>query len=543
MSGSAGKRSSKKIMISKMTAILIASQKWLQMERFAERYPSAMLPLMDRPFIQHVMETLVNQGCNRFEVVLGHLPETLEALLGDGNRWGVDIRYHLVRRPDRPYRPLKLLGERPEMNHPALLVHADRLVRADIIGSKPSSPADGPVLYCFGDDTAPSSQSQRQWSGWAWLTRDCLAGVPEDSDENQLKAFLEEHAGSRIEAADRFKPLSVQSGGDLVASHRGVLAQKKSGLMVRGIEVEEAVWLARNVSLHPTARLIPPLYIGENCRIARGVRIGPDAVIGHNCVLDEKSTVSRSVVFPGSYVGEALELSDAIVDKNCLINVRVGSEITIREDFILGSLADKQLRRGWNRILSQATAILLLLPALPIIAILALYIKLRRSGTVFTTGGPVVRLPAGSDPASWKTFALVSLYGTETASEKNGPTLDPDPNKTAGPPAGWRHFFLIFLPALINIARGDLRFAGVPPRTAQEIENLPRDWQALYLKSKPGIVTETMVHFGSRASRDEMYSAEAVYSVSSGLKHDLRLLARYTGQVFGLMPRPGEQQK
>ena len=38
-----------------ITAILIASQKWLQMERFAERYPAAMLPLMDRPFFQHVM--------------------------------------------------------------------------------------------------------------------------------------------------------------------------------------------------------------------------------------------------------------------------------------------------------------------------------------------------------------------------------------------------------------------------------------------------------------------------------------------------------
>jgi hypothetical protein len=501
-----------------------------------------MLPLMDRPFIQHVMETLVNRGCNRFEVVLSHLPETLETLLGDGKRWGVDIRYHLVPRPDRPYRPLKLLGDEPQ-NHPILLVHADRLVQADIIGSKPSSPADGPVLYCFGDDTAPSGQSQRQWSGWAWLTRECLAGIPEDSDENQLQAFLEEHAGSRIEAADRFKPLSVQSGGDLIASHLGVLTKKNSGLMMRGREIEEAVWLARNVSLHPTARLIAPLYIGENCRIARGVRIGPDAVIGHNCVLDEKSTVSRSVVFPGSYVGEALELSDAIVDKNCLINVRVGSEITIREDFILGSLAEKQLRRGWNQIASQLTAILLLLPALPIIAILALYFKLKGSGSVFTNGGPVVRLPAGSDPASWKTFALISLYGTQPASVKNGSASDPDPNKTPGPPVGWRHFFLIFLPALINIARGDLRFVGVPPRAAQEIENLPRDWRALYLKSKPGIVTETMVHFGSRASLDEMYSAEAVYSVSSGLKHDLRLLARYTGQVLGLMPRPGEQQK
>jgi len=513
-----------------MIAILIASQKWLQMESLSERYPSPMLPLMDRPFIQHVMETLVNQGCNRFEVVLSHLPEKLEALLGDGKRWGVDIRYHLVPRPDRPYRPLKLISDRPD-THPILLAHADRLVQADIIASMPCSSADGPVLYCFGDDTAPTGRPQLKWSGWAWLPPECLADIPGDSDETRLQAYLKQNAGSRIEAADRFKPLSVQSCGDLMAAHLGVLAKKKSGLMVRGREVEKAVWLARNVSLHPTARLIPPLYIGENCRIAKGVQIGPEAVIGHDCVLDEKSTVSRSVVFPGSYVGEALELSEAIVDKNCLINVRVGSEITIREDFILGSLAEKQLRRGWNQIVSQVTAILLLLPALPLIACLALYLKLRRCDRIFATR-PAVRLPADSDPASWKKFALITLYA-------KAPASDPDPNRTAGPSAGWRHFFFVFLPSLINIVRGELRFVGVPPRSAEEIQNLPRDWRALYLKSKPGIVTETMVNWGSRAGRDEMYSAEAVYAVSSGLKHDLGLLIRYFGQILGVVPLPG----
>jgi NDP-sugar pyrophosphorylase family protein len=519
-------------MTDKITAILIASQKWLQMERFAERYPAAMLPLMDRPFIQHVMESLVNRGCSRFEVVVCHRPEKLETLLGDGKRWGVDIRYHLVPRPDRPYRPLKLLGEQPE-KHPVLLVHADRLVQGDIIASKPSSPADSPVLYCFRDAAAC------KWSGWAWLTRECLADIPEASDENQLQAFLEKHTGGRIEDADRFKPFSVQSCDDLIAAHRDVLARKTSGLMGRASEVDEAVWLARNVSLHPTARLVPPLYIGENCRIARGVQIGPDAVIGHNCVLDEKSTVSRSVIFPGSYVGEALELSDALVDKNCLVNVRVGSEITIREDFILGSLAEKQLRRGWNRIFSQVTGILLLLPALPVMAGLALYFKPRRPGRIFATR-PAVRLPADLDPLSWQTFAPVSLCNAEPAGPEKDPAPDPEPDRLAGPSADWRHLFFVFLPALINVARGELRFVGVPPRTAQEVENLPRDWRALYLKSKPGIVTEAMINFGSRASRDEMYSAEAVYSVTSGLKHDLRLLARYGGQILGLMPRPGK---
>ena len=108
-----------------------------------------------------------------------------------------------------------------------------------------------------------------------------------------------------------------------------------------------------------------------------------------------------------------------------------------------------------------------------------------------------------------------------------------------GAQAGWRHFFFAFLPALINIARGELRFAGVPPRSVEEIQGLPRDWRALYLKSKPGIVTETMVKFGTGATQDEMYSAEAVYSVSAGLKHDLGLLARYFGQILGLLPLPG----
>jgi hypothetical protein len=127
-------------MTDKITAILIASQKWLQMERFAERYPAAMLTLMDRPFIQHVMETLVNRGCSRFEVVVSHRPEKLETLLGDGNRWGADIRYHLVPRPDRPYRPLKLLGKRPEM-YPVLLGIAMRTIRSLPAGLSANGPA------------------------------------------------------------------------------------------------------------------------------------------------------------------------------------------------------------------------------------------------------------------------------------------------------------------------------------------------------------------------------------------------------------------
>ena len=45
-----------------MNAVVIATRKAPEMDRLAERYPAALLPLFDRPFIQHVVEYLAGQG-------------------------------------------------------------------------------------------------------------------------------------------------------------------------------------------------------------------------------------------------------------------------------------------------------------------------------------------------------------------------------------------------------------------------------------------------------------------------------------------------
>ena len=99
-------------------------------------------------------------------------------------------------------------------------------------------------------------------------------------------------------------------------------------------EVEPGIWLSRNINLHPTAHLIPPVYIGQDCRIDKGVFLGPNAIIGHNCVIDSDSTITESVIFSGSYVGQGLELSQVMVDRNRLINTHMGTDITIVDDFI-----------------------------------------------------------------------------------------------------------------------------------------------------------------------------------------------------------------
>jgi NDP-sugar pyrophosphorylase family protein/lipopolysaccharide/colanic/teichoic acid biosynthesis glycosyltransferase len=484
-----------------------------------------------------------------FDFILSHLPQKIEHLLGNGARWGSRFRFHLARDASRPYNMLKTLSgadanntnDKNNTNGSILLAHADRLPQLpDQLNIQMGQSA---VLYCLHNTSVSSenvrrsaslskarseiSRSQRQtgglsddaqegyeWTGWAWLSNHFIAALPGDLDEAAFESHLMQAAFRENAVIEVPRVLSVRSYEKLLAAHAVLLAKEFPGLMLHGQEAEPGIWLSRNVSLHPTAELIAPVYIGENCRIGMGTQLGPNAVIGHNCVLDARCIVTDSVIFPGSYVGEALGLENVIVDKNLLVNARLGAAVPVADDFILGSLSDNQLRAGVNRWLSRFAAWVLLAISWPILLATVVYLKLARRGPVLVKR-ECVRLPAPANEAQWRTFQLRS-FQTE-------------PGQGNGRLSG---LFLRFLPALINVAKGELSFVGVRPRSKGEAKLLSHDWQALYLHSKAGIVTEADVLYGAHPDEDELYSAEAFYSAAAGMGHDAKLMLSYAGQLL-----------
>lgn len=508
-----------------VTAVIIATSRLREMKFLDDNYPASMAPTMDRPFIQHVVEFLVNSGIRSIHVLLSHFPEAVEGLLGDGKRWGVSVRYHLSKEAARPYRLLGII--RDELGSgPVLLVHSDRLILADITGSRPVGGEDGVTLFCTEEKGNKGQTVTPVWSGWAWVGSTVYGEISAEADEKDLFAYLMSLPGEKKRFVTVPEPLSVRTCKDLLETHQRLLAKERTDLLMGGREVEEGVWLSRNVRIDPGARLKAPLYIGENCSIGKGVQIGPDTVVGAGCVMGEKSVISSSIIFPGSYVGEGLEIVESIVDRNMLVNVRFGSEVAISEDFILGSLSDRKIRMTLNRMISRIAAGVLILLFSPLFAS-AVFFSRWKSRNMFGVK-TVVMIPALPNRALWKTFDLFSFAGNRVSSGKSAVPEAP----------GFRGFFLNFLPGLINVVRGELRFVGVMPRTAEEIDRLPEEWKAIYLKSKPGLVTEAMIRFGRAITDDELYSAEAVYTVSAGFLYDLRLLAKYFGRIFGLVPPP-----
>src|SRR5262249_45091421 len=164
----------------------------------------------------------------------------------------------------------------------------------------------------------------------------------------------------------------------------------------------------RMVDAPPIPTPPPPVYTGENCSIDAAARLGPDAVIGKDCLLDDHCTVANSVVFPGNYIGQALVLEDVIVDERLLINARLGVAVPVADDRLIAPVSTGQVRKVTSRTLARLAALALLLLTSPVLLLTALGLRLFRRGPVFHRQ-EVVRLPALPAERSWRAYKLLSF--------------------------------------------------------------------------------------------------------------------------------------
>jgi lipopolysaccharide/colanic/teichoic acid biosynthesis glycosyltransferase/carbonic anhydrase/acetyltransferase-like protein (isoleucine patch superfamily) len=310
--------------------------------------------------------------------------------------------------------------------------------------------------------------------------------------------------------------ISFRSGAELLVSQRRLMRGEFAGLQIGGRQSEKGVWISRNVSIHPTASLQAPVYIGPNCRIGQGSRVGPCAVISENCILDSLSSVENSVIASGTYIGRGLELNQVLVDRNLLVNVKIGTSFTASETFLLSGLMGHTRYRPLQRIVSFLGALTLFIVFLPAAVLIYFYMTVSRSGALYFERA--VSIPADDNPSSWREYFIPRFFQYRPEQ-----------------PTRWALFFFQFWPGLLSVIHGDLLLVGLQPRTRAAVCGLPNDWKSLYLKARAGLITEAFVMFGDCATEDEVYTAEAYYSATETTRHDLKLAFLYLRNLI-LMP-------
>ncbi|GAB4455800.1 MAG: hypothetical protein OHK0029_12490 [Armatimonadaceae bacterium] len=474
-----------------------------------DRYAAPLLPLVDRAFLQHLVEYLVDRGITHIDFVVSHLPDRVEHLLGNGTRWGAAFTHHPAPDAAGVYSLLPLLESGAADS--VLLVHGDRLPRVDP-GSLAATGSPTVVLTEAGD-----------WTGWAMVPGTLLPQLASCASETDLAGMLRSlPAVQNVTAPEMLDARSLET---LLQAQQIVAANRFPGLLRTGRAVSgegdtagDTIRTARGASVHPGARLIAPVFIGENSQIGAGCVIGPNAVVSDHCTVGERTVLENMLLLPGSFVGEGLELRDAVIERNRLVSVRHGESLTVTDSFLLGDLSHNPTVFWWRRVRSQAAGAALLMVFLPFLFLTALLLRLFRSGPLLFRHEYLI-LPTTADTRDWHTYNVWSFC--------------PDPRQASG----FRHLTQVFLPGLLAVASGRLALVGVTPRTRDQVSALPRDYRAVYLNGSAGLISETWLSFENLATVEDEMLIESFYSVSATPMYDARLVGRYLGKCLSVNQR------
>lgn len=111
-----------------LTAVVMAGGYGTRLSPLTEELPKPMLPVGDRPLLELIIEQLRQAGIRRVNLATHYEGEIIARHFGDGQDFGVEIRYV---KEDQPLGTAGALGLLDAADYPLLVINGDILTRVD----------------------------------------------------------------------------------------------------------------------------------------------------------------------------------------------------------------------------------------------------------------------------------------------------------------------------------------------------------------------------------------------------------------------------
>ena len=326
-----------------MQALILAGGEGTRLRPLTSTVPKPVVPLVDRPFIQFMLDWLRSHGVDDVVMSCGHLADGVRNVLGDGADFGVRLRYVEEPRPLGTGGALKhaesLLDER------FLMLNGDVLTDIDITSQLRRHEATGArgtlALYPVED---PSAYGLVRLDDAGAVTEFVEKPSADQIDTNNISAGVYVLERSVLELLAPGQPASIEREvfpelvGHGLYGHvsRGYwmdigtperYLQATFDILEGNVATEVAArmgnaYVCIEDGVENSGRVIPPALVESGCRIAADARVGADVVLEQGVTVGERTTIERSVVLRGATIGAGCTLRGCIIGAGATIGDR-----------------------------------------------------------------------------------------------------------------------------------------------------------------------------------------------------------------------------
>jgi len=347
-----------------MKAVVMAGGEGSRLRPLTIGRPKPMVPIVNRPVMEHILLLLKQHGITEVVVTLQYLANVIQTYFGDGSQLGMHIEYTIEDVP------LGTAGSVKQAQHlltePFVVISGDAITDYDLSAiiehhrkmgamatltlARVPNPLEYGVVITNDDGTVRQFMEKPSWSEIFSDTVNtgiyvldpkvlnyCPTSQPFDFSQDLFPILMRNNDPIYGYIAEGYW-CDIGNLEEYARASRDMLEGKVKMaapgtlLPTPGAPGAAPIWVGERVDIAPDARLVGPLYLGDEVKIGPGAEIIGPSVIRDNTIVDRRATIDRSILWRSCYLGERAEVRGALLCRQ----VSVKSNAVIFEGAVIG---------------------------------------------------------------------------------------------------------------------------------------------------------------------------------------------------------------
>jgi mannose-1-phosphate guanylyltransferase len=337
-----------------MKAMILAAGKGTRVRPITHTTPKPMIPILQKPVMEFLLELLREHGFDEIMVNVSHLAEEIENYFRDGQRFGVQIAYSFEGRIEEG----ELIGEalgsagglkriqdfQPFFDDTFVVLCGDALIDLDLSEAVRRHKQKGAMASLIARRVPMEEVSSYgvvvtdpEGRVLSFQEKPAVAEAASDMINTGIYIFEPEvfdfiPSGEPFDIGSDLFPRLVEAGAPFYAlpmefewvdigkvpdywqAIRSVLQGDVRQVQIPGKEVRPGVFTGLNVAANWDRITVQgPIYVGGMSRIEDGATIIGPAMIGPSCHICAGATIDNSIIFDYSRIGPGVRLVEKLV--------------------------------------------------------------------------------------------------------------------------------------------------------------------------------------------------------------------------------------
>jgi UDP-N-acetylglucosamine diphosphorylase/glucosamine-1-phosphate N-acetyltransferase len=333
-----------------LKAVILAAGEGSRMRPLSYTRPKVMLPIANKPILEHLLIEAKQAGIMDFIFVVGYCDEQVRDYFGRGEKWGVNIVYSNQRKQLGTAHALTMIEGLVDGNF--LVMNGDVIVsRKDI--KKLASKRDSTISVIEVNDErdlgmvelsgekvvriyekilkAPTRMAN---AGLYLFTPDIFEAISVTSKSprgeyeitSSLELMLEKGSNIYYQKIDYWLNLSYP--WDLLTANESMLSVIKPqnlGEVEENVIIKGTASIGKDTLIRSGSYIVGPVVIGQNCEIGPNCYIRPGTAINDGCHIGNAVEVKNSIIMRGSKLPHHNYVGDSIIGEEC--NFGAGTKV------------------------------------------------------------------------------------------------------------------------------------------------------------------------------------------------------------------------